>query len=156
MIVRNCEPKDLPSVLNFAIVMLNHLRQQPGSCQFVKDENMSIGGIIETLGFLLFTNEHILLSMVDERGRVCGFLGGRIEIYPSYYVHKKVGAILHIYPMSGSSNPLVEAFDKWAKENGCTARTSYMAIHNDLAEPLMESLGMKPVASIYSMGYTNA
>jgi len=153
MTIRKCESRDIPSVLNLAVSMMQHMKQQPGITQFAEDDNVLVGGIIETLIFWMMYDKHILLVMPDARGRITGFLGGRVETYPAYYAHKQVGAILSVYPFAATAKPLVDAFDQWAKANGCTSRTAYMLSSFDLGTDFMKEIGMESKAVIYSIGY---
>lgn len=153
MTVRPAEERDLPKLLNLSEVLFRHLKSVDETKTLTDDENLIVGATIMQTAFMMqHPADNVVMVMENERG-ITGFLCGRIEVYPPYYTHPKVAAILSVYPMADSAVPMLEAFDDWGKSRGATRRTAYMSFKNDLGIGAMIADGMTPSCLILAKDY---
>jgi hypothetical protein len=153
MVARLAEQRDLLKIIELSQVLFKHMKSIDEVEALATDENIIAGALIANTMLLFQSPDSLLVVMEDERGTVRGFLCGRIEMYPPYYAHPRVGAVLSFYPLSPASKPMLNVFDKWAKDAGCTARKSYQSIKDDLGIEAMIGDGMEPSCLILSMPY---
>lgn len=154
MTVRPAQERDIPKLLDLSGVLFRYLKSVDETGTLAEDENLIVGATIMQIAFMMHhPADNVVLVMENERWDITGFLCGRIEFYPSFYAHPAVAAILSIYPMADSSNPMLKAFDAWGRERGATRRTAYMSFKNDMGIGAMIGDGMTSSCLILAKDY---
>lgn len=153
MTIRPAQERDIPKLLDLSGVLFRYLKSVDETGTLAEDENLIVGATIMQTAFMMqHPSDNAVLVMENERG-ISGFLCGRIELYPPYYAHPKVAAILSLYPMAESATPMMNAFDEWGKARGATRRTAYMSFKNDMGIGAMIGDGMTSSCLILAKDY---
>lgn len=154
MRVRPAQERDITKLLTMCGMLFRYLKTIDETGTLTDDENLLAGSSLTQMVFMMtHPQDNAVLVMEDERSDIRGFLCGRVELYPPYYAHPRVGAVISFYPMSDASGPLWDAFDLWVKERGCTRRMAYLSVKAELGIEAATGEGMVPSCMIMVKDY---
>ena len=115
-----------------------------GATDIVEDGVTLNKALTEYLANALFRNDAKIL-LIEKSGNIVGIFILEAEQRPPFNAHRRVCNIWIAY---AKKNPIYikrifQAFDKWAKEKGCTIIKGGVLVKNERVQRLMKAMGYK-------------
>lgn len=155
MIIRPAEPRDLSSIEGLFHKLVNYLRDR-GQWLYAKDRIKLENGVSGYIVGVFHNDDHLMLVKEDDRGRVDGFLIGRLISFYPFFEHNLVAEVMAMYPLGVHNRAMARRFEEWAIERGATATCNYHTPQNDMAAKLFRHEGRRVAWEIWFRPFDEA